>query len=194
MPARSSWLRTLILWSSGDGRASRSTGRPTRKPGPSCGAPQGAKVFRAVLLALTPDKDRDAAWHESAKNVNQFGLRIEDLNGFRAAATAYEKAMVDVQQEIATYQAGLPAMAEDVQRRASALMRMGQSVETSFRSLISSPIAGVPLVYYELLGLCRTSQVLLEMSRASWGPRRGHQYTSPRLSRLVEHAGRAEPY
>ena len=122
--------------------------------------PEHTRVAAAVMLALVPDKDRDAAWHEMVQNLDKFGVvRAGDVRRYLEAGSAYEKVMADLLQQLSKYEEPLPNIAEDISKRASVLQRAGQDLEDVFWSLMTSPAAAFPFVYYQLWGIYRVSGV-----------------------------------
>jgi hypothetical protein len=122
-------------------------------------APQNARVFAAVVVALTPDKDQDQALRVFGPALTNRGVNTGDLTRYRDAGFAYEKAMADLLEQLYKYQASLPKIADDIARRAAVLQRAGDNLDDAFWSLMQSPIAITPVVYYEVLGIYRVSQV-----------------------------------
>jgi hypothetical protein len=62
--------------------------------------------------------------------------------------------------------APLPEIVEDVERRAAILDKGGQELENTFWSLMMSPLAAFPLVYYELWSIHAVAQVFLGLGAA----------------------------
>ena len=125
-------------------------------------APSTLLVAESLRIVLTvPDKLKEAAAQEALQRFANAGGGQGDWQNYVEAADAYMRAVIDLQQELDSAAWGtLPAIADDIYRRAGVLGRAGDDLEQTFWNLMQSPAAWFPLVYYELFGLLHTAGVL----------------------------------
>ena len=121
--------------------------------------PQNVRAFAAAMVAVTPDKDKDEALRVLGPALANRGPNSEDLSRYRDAGFAYEIAMAELLEQLYKHQAPLPEIADDIARRAAVLQRAGDRLEDAFWSVMQSPIAIIPFIYYEVLGIYNVSQV-----------------------------------
>jgi hypothetical protein len=125
-------------------------------------APSGAKAVGGMMVLLTPEKDRDAAWKTVQANLSKVKLASGATGGYGDAASAYINAMADLMTELANYQKGLPEIADDISRRASVLQRQGDDLMQTYFAV--APAAAIsPVVYYQWMDVHNLASVFLEL-------------------------------
>jgi hypothetical protein len=112
--------------------------------------PENARIFgQIVTVALTPDKDVEAASREMETRLKKLHAKPQDVESFLKAAHAYEDAMCDVQQKLSEYSQPLPAIAANVSQRAVGLQDVGKDTKRTFFSLVQS-VLGLPVAETQL--------------------------------------------
>jgi hypothetical protein len=120
--------------------------------------PAEKRAQLAVLLALTPEKDRDAVWRWRAQHLDVAGISAEDVQAFLDAGHAYENAMIEFQGQLTRYRIPLPDMASVIGQRAALLQAAGEDFARVFWAVIR--VAGAfPLTAYAALEIYNVSDV-----------------------------------
>jgi hypothetical protein len=113
-------------------------------------APSNARTFALVMTALsTPEKDVAARLAQVEKHFASIGGQPQVIRDFIQARETYMDAMEQVMEALPRYMGPLPDIAADISARGSVLQRAGKDLSDAFWSIMGSPLAGIPMVYYE---------------------------------------------
>lgn len=126
--------------------------------------PDQVRLGAKVLLAFTPDKDLDAASHEMEQRLANVGTRPEERRNHQDSGAAYEDAMINLLAEMSEYEVLLPTIDEDIAKRALVLQHAAHDLEAAFWSVIQSPAALVPVIYYESFDIYRVAGIFQRLS------------------------------
>jgi hypothetical protein len=124
-------------------------------------APSAARAAGAVVVAMQPEKDQEAAARHVQNQLSKVKLADGAIGGFEAAAKAYINAMVNLNTKLETYD--YPDLAEDIKRRASILQRTGDKLKDTFWAGMKAAALS-PIVYYPWLDVHAVSEVFLDLA------------------------------
>lgn len=129
-------------------------------------APDRRRKLVIVLAAIGPEKGIDARLRAAEEYLASLGdTTAVDIKNYRAAAEAYENDMIDVVTELAKYRGTLtPDIVSDIRKRASVLQGASQNLADTFWSIMGSPLAGFPLVYYESWDIYFVSEIFKDLA------------------------------
>jgi uncharacterized protein YdbL (DUF1318 family) len=124
-----------------------------------------SSALASVASLPETQKNRGAALrtaiHAWRQRVAQAGGSDASWQNYLAAADAYMSAVFVLQEQLGDSPwTDLPAIADDIGRRASVLSRVGTDLEKTFWELVSSPLGMTPLTYYPLFNLLHAAGVL----------------------------------
>jgi uncharacterized protein DUF4157 len=115
-------------------------------------ARRNALIFEQVMATFLPEKDVEAALKAARERFARAGGGEGNWENYLNAAEAYTSAIFVLQEDLGDSPwTTLPAIADDINKRSSVLLRVGADLEQIFWDLLSSPLMLTPMTYYPTL-------------------------------------------